>query len=252
MKIMSMNVAQFAVLNIREGSWIKEIITLIKIFLYDNPDSVVFLYEIPKRFWKKGVLESELAPYEIVYSGVGEIHTVAIKCKGNDWAEPQEKTFSCKINGKPCYMNRYVELHHQSGISVLGIHAPLNQGGKMFLEAVEEHVKKTDKLIIVGDFNITTNKERTGEALARQKWLEEMLKSGYYDAISPAKEEVKYPVEDDPITEFTHGTSIDHVLVPNALKKKFDVKAKVFSQKELELSDHAVIIVEIDPKEKNP
>lgn len=257
MKIMSLNVNQFQVLKLQEGSWAKEIFALIKVFFYDNPDGVVFLYEIPARFWKTGELESALIPYEVSYSGTGIIHTVVIKCKDSIWIPPAQNGFSCKIG----YKNRYMELYHQeSGIRVLGIHAPMNglkdNYGEMFLEAVSEHAKSIDHLIIVGDFNITTNEWRTKivkdelktaktqkkireceEFIERQKWLLiTMPDIGYFDA-----------VKDDPVTYFPAGTTIDHVLVPNSLEKNVR-SVKVFTQKELELSDHAVIIVDIQEK----
>ena len=260
MKIMSLNVNQFQVLKLQEGSWVKEILVLIKVFLYDNPDGVVFLYEIPERFWKTGDLESALVPYEVIYSGRGKIFTVAIKSKDNIWIRPTQDKFSCPAG----YENRYTELCHQkSEIRVLGIHAPMNgsydNDGEVFLGAVEAHAKCIDQLIIVGDFNITTNKWRTKEIeeklkttksqkaireckefYARQKWLLEAMPSiGYSDA-----------VQGDPPTYFWkdgRGTTIDHVLVSESLTKNVR-RVKVFAQRELELSDHAAIIVDIQEK----
>lgn len=134
----------------------------------------------------------------------------------------------------------------------VGVHAPLENE---FLAEMEKYAvnHRNENLIMLGDFNITTNKERTGEALNRQKWLEAMRsESGYIDAISePYYKDGKltYPVKDAPATFFRAGTTVDQVLVSKTLKEKFDVKVTVFSQKELALSDHAVIIVEIDTKE---
>lgn len=137
-------------------------------------------------------------------------------------------------------------------LKFVGVHAP---EGNEFLAEMEKYVinHENDNLIMLGDFNITTNKERTGEALNRQKWLETMRsKSGYIDAISePYYKDGKltYPVKDAPATFFHAGTMVDQVLVSKTLKEKFDVKVTVFSQEELALSDHAVIIVAIDTKE---
>lgn len=137
-------------------------------------------------------------------------------------------------------------------LKFVGVHAPLENE---FLAEMEKYAinHRDENLVMLGDFNITTNKERTGEALYRQKRLETMRsESGYIDAISePYYKDGKltYPVKDAPATFFCAGTTVDQVLVSKTLKKNFDVKVTVFSQKELALSDHAVIIVEIDPKE---
>lgn len=148
--------------------------------------------------------------------------------------------------------SRWAEIFIPSkNIHILGIHAP---DGNAFLEEVKKYAisHKGEKVIILGDFNVTTNDQRIEEAgrgklphsneiLKRYKWYETMIAEpgevGYTDA-----------VDKNTITYFPARTTVDHVLLSPPLKDKCK-KAKVFSQSALELSDHAAIIVEIDAQE---
>lgn len=71
--------------------------------------------------------------------------------------------------------------------------------------------------------------------------------STYGDILKAIKEEAySLPVEElgeNTVTYFSKGTRIDHVLASPALSR---VTAKVIPREVLELSDHAVIIVNIE------
>ncbi len=95
----------------------------------------------------------------------------------------------------------------------------------------EKHTNK--KTVILGDMNVHSAKS-----------------SVYYDVFHQIRTDIAEGglgyadlVPDDVETFFPGHTTIDHVLVSPELKDKAD--AKVYSKKELCLSDHAVIVVDI-------
>ncbi len=260
MKIMSLNVNRFSGMEERDytesitslGKCPKanEIIAFVKGFLCGDPDGVVFLQEVPH--WKgegkgrdfKWVEERQLyqnfcgqfsaEQYGTSLPGRGYSCTLAIWNKKGRWI-PQNNIFGEAIGRN----NKYVELiNEDSEMRLLGIHAPNSFD---FLEALKEYAEnhKDKNVIILGDFNIATNEWRARQVKdssfhERRKWLlETMLKLNYSDAI-----------KGEPPTYFPVGTTVDHVLVSPSLKDK--VTAEVKSQSELELSDHAVIIVNIE------
>lgn len=134
-------------------------------------------------------------------------------------------------------------------LTICGVHFP---DGMDYLDHVKRYAEKRadEKLLMIGDFNIAKNERRAKEIeemlekrtikkkdrddfFERRKWLlETMPAMGYSDAIPG-----------EPITFFREGTTIDHVLVSPALSK---VTAKVIPREVLQLSDHAVIIVDVD------
>lgn len=145
-----------------------------------------------------------------------------------------------------------------NNLTIVGIHAP---SGQTFLDKVQEYAyeNREQEIIILGDFNIAINDWRASEKekeleqakicgnqekitdceefFERRNWLlKTMLSIGYSDA-----------VKGDSPTYFPKGTTIDHVLVAPALKDK--VTVDVCPKEKIELSDHAVIIVEVDIKE---
>ncbi len=142
-----------------------------------------------------------------------------------------------------------------SDLKIVGVHVPSE---KAFLDELKEYAMshKFERLIVLGDFNIATNAARAKkiaekledakkagdkkeiaaceEFFERRKWLLETMTSvGYFDA-----------VKGEPVTYFPARTTIDHVLVSGSLAKNVR-SVKVFTQEELELSDHAVIVVDI-------
>lgn len=237
MKIVSLNVHQF-----EESSWQKKIIAVVKQFLLMEPDGVVFLYEIPGRYYKTRELEALFGPYyQIKYSGRGAFFTIAIHAiqkKNGGWSPLND--FS---HGKD-YKNRYMELRsEQCELRVLGVHAPLekreepkyNEAVKTFFDKLYEYAKThcKEKTIILGDMNVHSG-----------------MPCDYYNTFHSIRTEagkggLGYTdlVKDGTITYFPNGHTLDHALVSPELKDK--VTAKVYAQKELELSDHAVIVIDI-------
>ena len=129
---------------------------------------------------------------------------------------------------------------------ISGVHFP---AGKEYLYDVERYAKKhkNEKLIIIGDFNIATNEWRARQVKdhefhERRQWLLETMPGlGYFDAVD-GEEPTYFWTEKGEVK----GTTIDHVLISPALQEKATVTARVISRAELELSDHAVIIVNIE------
>lgn len=95
---------------------------------------------------------------------------------------------------------------------------------KQYAVAVQD---KKEPFIIVGDLNV--HEKEPSIYLAQ---IREIVNSGYSTEI-----------KDGEITYFRNGHTIDHVLVSPELKDK--VTARVIPRKVLELSDHAVIIVDV-------
>lgn len=241
MKIMSLNVNQFRVLRLSEGCWAKEVVEFAKKFLKEDVNNAVFLYEVPyytgfnEHYY--GILElfndfvHEFESYDVNYPKERAYFcTLAITNRGSRWKlAGAENRFKVEDNGKEVYKNRFVELIYINGgeesIRVLAVHAKLNDE---FLTALVKHSQAiaSTKSIILGDFNC-----HRGEASSHKADLVEMEKH-LYDL-----------VKDTDVTYFPGGTTIDHVLISKELKG--NVAANVVPQVVLELSDHAVIIVDI-------
>ena len=272
MKIMSLNVNRFSgmkdrdftnsIENLDECPKANEIITFVKRFLSENPDDVVFLYEVPywrgsgwgKNFkWveKRGLYEKFRKQFPEGQFELSEPGREGDSCTLAIWKKKWETRSDFKMTEekKPPYANKYVELIRKDPeFRLIGLHAP---GEYQFLSSLQEYAATKENFILIGDFNIATNEWRTekikkdveegrkskaylDDFLARQKWLIEIMPAiGYHDAI-----------KGDPITYFKAETTADHVLVSPALQGK--VTAEVIPQKELELSDHAVIIVDVN------
>ena len=240
-----------------------EIIALVQGFLLGCPDGVVFLHEVPFWIWSKKhknwIGERELYQkfcsrfsvkcykiYKPVQPGVS--CTLAIVKADSTW-EPQEgfkpfkkkkedeTDFSDKKNYPTFYENKFIELTNQ-GLRVLGIHAPwqkekINNSITVFFDALKEYTKaqiSSEGFIVVGDLNADTISTST-----YHKTLEHIENIGY---TLPVKEHGAV------ITNFRNKTRIDHALVCPTLKSRTTVQ--VILRDELELSDHAVIIVTID------
>lgn len=271
MKIISLNVNRFSGMknpdftngfeSLDQCPKANEITAYVKEFFDENPGGIVFLQEVP--FMESPIgKEKKRALFEafqkdlldagckiILPVGNGIICTLAIvkESKENNIWEEIRCPF-CKD-----YTNRFVEVGY-GNLRILSIHAPDDMG---VLDKLQEYAQenKEQKLIILGDFNIATNVWRAKQRICemrdavrkgdKEKLLKgidfferlmvyrDLIRTGYSDA-----------VKDDPITYFTAGTTIDHVLSSPALEGK--VTADVIHQDELELSDHAAIIVDID------
>lgn len=251
MKILSLNVNCFAgeknmmyteyFTRLDECPKANEIIAFVKGFLFGNPDGLVLLYEIPccefqheRLLYKEFLQQFPDENYACEISGKKpKICTIAIwnrkDCAEKVWTRQDD--FG---KGKADYCNRFVELAIERGgstLRVLGIHAPY--GELDFFEALKEYAldkgKTGEKLIIVGDLNV--HEKEPSIYLAQ---IHEIVNSGYSTEI-----------KDGEITYFPNGHTIDHVLVSPELKDKDNVDAYVIPQKVLELSDHAVIIVDV-------
>lgn len=142
-----------------------------------------------------------------------------------------------------------------SNFKIVGVHVPSE---KAFLDELKEYAMthKFESLIVLGDFNIATNAARAKkiaeeledakkagnkkeiaaceEFFERRRWLLETMTSvGCFDAVKGGQ-----------VTYFPAKTTVDHVLVSESLAKNVR-SVKVFTQEELELSDHAVIVADI-------
>lgn len=279
MKIMSLNVNRFSgredrdytnsITSLDKCPKANEIIAFIKGFLCGDSDNVVFLHEVP--YWKGEVRDRGFRWTE--ERRLYQNFCCSFPMKQYEISSPRRKAYSCtlaiwnkkggwgpenyvlgssdNLRQKTNYANKYIELKGHN-LRLMGIHAPLVGPRPFdFLRALEKYSEGPDdqKVIILGDFNIATNewraKERKeqmekGEKVAecedffkRWKWLlETMPSTGYFDIVDP-----------ETPTYFWEKTTIDHVLVSPALKDK--VTAQVIPREILELSDHAVIIVDI-------
>lgn len=261
MKIMSLNVNQFRVLKLQEGSWAKEIVSLVKRFLCGGSDNVVFLHEIPYRNYSQLELYQSFRnsfpeeQYEISSPG-----RTADSCTLAIWKEKEEGWVSenCVLGSllQETYANKYIELKGHN-LRLMGIHAPTDSFD--FLKALEKYAEdhRDEKLIILGDFNIATNKwrkdkydeqmrrgqgknvEKCENFNNRRDWLLVTMDSiGFSDAIDGETPTYFWREKGE-----QKGTTVDHVLISDKLKGK--VVAQVIPQEILELSDHAVIIVDI-------
>lgn len=275
MKIMSLNVNRFAGMknkaytdtftSLGECPKANEIAAYVEEFLNENIDGVVFLYEIPYKNSQgrgndfKWLSERQLyksfrsrleGQYEISSPGQNAYScTLAIWNKKRGWVY-QNGSF-----GRPAAStNKYVELK-SANLRLMGIHAP---GDYQFLEDIRKYAEahKNENLIIFGDFNIATNEWRAkkhkeqmekGEKVAeckdffeRRKWLLETMPSIGYSDIVDREKPTYFWQEKGQLKE----TTVDHVLVSLTLKDKVTVDVKRYGK--YELSDHAVIIVDIE------
>lgn len=251
MKIMSLNVNQFRALRLSEGCWAKDIVAFVKRFLSEDNNNVVFLYEVPyyagagRNYY--GILELFNDFLKEFPSDIFEIHystekayfcTMAITNKGNKWKPTNnEGGFKVVEEEKEIFKNRFVELvygdrdDNEKKLRVLGVHASLTPP---FLESLTNYIyevlpmeKSPSRFIVLGDLNC-----HRGEKSSHQDYLKKM-ETRLCDLI-----------EDKTVTYFPGGTTIDHVLVSDRLKDS--VTAQAIPKVVLELSDHAVIIVDVD------
>lgn len=256
MKIMSLNVNRFSGMEDRDLTngfeyleqcpKATEIIKCIIEFLCENPDGAVLLQEIPymespiKNEATRGLYEcfkaelSASACKVILPSKGGLSCTLAVVQESSAWSKVPYAFVED-------YPNKYVFLKHIKGLCVLGIHAPCESKNntpkdiQKFFNKLKEYAErhKDEELIILGDMNVHSEKPCsyfTAFNTIREKTENGGL--GYCDKIP-----------DGEVTHFKTGHTIDHVLVSPVLEEK--VTARVISQEELELSDHAVIIVDI-------
>jgi len=166
-----------------------------------------------------------------------DIHTIAIANANGGWSDRVGKIMFCPDQqDKTAWLNRITELVHSSGLRVLGLHAPMYEIEffKSLYEYAEQFDKDKDHVIILGDMNVHSEESDNDYYKTFHSIRTEVNKGGlgYMDL-----------VKDETPTYFPNGHTLDHVLVSPELKDK--VTAKVYTQDELELSDHAVIVVDI-------
>lgn len=271
MKIMSLNVNRFSGMKDRdftdsfecldECPKANEVAAFVKGFLSGNPEGVVFLHEVPfwRRKYKNWIEERKLYRefcsrfpekcYKIYKPAQpGDSCTLAIVKADSIWESQEdfkkfkkkkedETDFLDKKDYPAFYENKFIELTNQ-GLRLLGIHSPwqreqLCNSITVFFDVLKEYAEaqiSSEGFVIVGDLNADTVLGST-----YQKTLEHIENIGYTLAVKKLG---------DVITQFKYKTRIDHALVCPALRSK--VTAQVIPQDELELSDHAVIIVNIE------
>lgn len=232
------------------------IIESVKNFLGEEPDGVVVLQEIPycgkwdevkhclwqnnkeRRLYKNFRQAFPEEQYNLSQPGkIAYSCTLAIWNKGR-WKEQKDIS---DVFHKGTASNKVSALIHiETNLKLLGIHAPKDMS---FLYNVRKYAGKykEEMLIIIGDFNIATNEwrlkemEEDREFLERRRWLLEDMNKIEYSIVSDTERP----------TNLINSETIDHVLVSPALAKKTSADVK----DDLELSDHAVIIADIDIKE---
>lgn len=258
MKIISLNVNRLSGMEERDYTdsfasldkcpKANELIAFVKGFLYGEPDGVVFLYEIPfckcnreRRLYQNFRNRFPEEQYRISAPGrKGQSCTLAICNKACGWT-PKNNIFG-KETG---YTNKYLELVNENfGLHLMGIHAPVESNYnkpediQKFFDAMRKYAEeyKDESLIILGDMNV--HSEKPCSYFTTFDTIRKSVTDGglrYCDKIA-----------DGEITHFPTGHTLDHVLVSPALQDKATVTARVISRAELELSDHAVIIVDIE------
>lgn len=249
MKIMSLNVNQFRVLRLSQGCWAKDIVAFVKKFLCEDINNVVFLYEVPYYAGASGQFYHILELFEDFceefpnhsymknYSADRAYFcTLAITNKGSGWeAVDAVCRFGVKDEEeKDIFKNRFVELVYKDGgaeaLRVLGVHAPLKDP---FLETLTDYIKKVteekrcSRFMVLGDLNCHRK-----ESSSHRRCLNKM------------EQYLCDLIEDKTITYFPGGTTVDHVLISQGLKGS--VTAQAIPKVALELSDHAVVIVNIE------
>jgi len=267
MKIMSLNVNRFIPLGFLEGSKGREIIICIKLFLLNDIDNVVFLQEVPPSLIGElentlnGKAKEEKKIFEVIKPILdpfrqANAYTVAIKREESKWGRVDEfrqkkrefeKNKEFKDKGNPWYYeNKFIEIKNDDlNLQLLGIHAPWqekvdNNSITVFFNAIEDYAKnKSDhpqRFVIIGDLNADTK-----ETSVYHETLEHIENMRYLLAVKELG---------DVITQFKYKTRIDHVLVSPALRDEVKVTAQVIPKEVLELSDHAVIIADVNLQPK--
>lgn len=274
MKIMSLNVNKFCPVSILEGSKVHEIIDIIIKFCIRDKDNVVFLQEVPCGFVEdlRNVINRKLKDKdkefrlevrnpEIEQHNNERTYTIAIfrddskwepieefkKEKRNIEKEKKVEEFNDrnKRNGQPYpwfYENKFIEIKNETlQLQLLGVHAPWQREKEpnsitIFFEALKQYAyeKQKVKFVIVGDLNADTVEGST--------YCEEMNairdKCGYTLAVEAlGKGTITYRSSEK------NCGRIDHVMASPALTDR--VTAQVIPWEVLELSDHAVIIIDV-------
>ena len=188
-KIISWNVNQFCM----QESW-KELGNKITKFQSDNfnliineinrldkiigDNGVLILQEVPPGYRDK--LKNEIKNKSIEFGNDSNcdanFYTVAIY---NDAIYSECKYNNIVIDKKHYYENRCVLLNHKVyGIKVLGIHNPVSTSA--FWISIGEFMSNEDKSIIIGDFNVSDDKETNNYDfyhyyLTKYKFIEPIL-----------------------------------------------------------------------------
>lgn len=244
MTIVSLNVNQLIARSLAAGCQAREIIAFVKGVLLVGKDNVVFLYEVP--FYEganghfSGIKQihdeilAEFEKYEVFGATEREAYfcTLAIANKESGWeretGDARFQVYEEDKKGKkePVKQNRFMELTHRSGLRVLGVHGSQDA---CFLQHLVNYVgASSQKFMLIGDLNLHTGK-KCGKRKDLQT-LQELLCD-----ITPEDTTTFFAAKEKKV--------IDRALVSSDLVDKSTMK--VLSREKLELSDHAVIVVDI-------
>lgn len=258
MKLISLNVNRFAGLlscdctdycvSMAQTPKANEIADAVKEWLAAGADNIVILQEVPYAARRKRrALYDQFAAsfldqgYKIIlpHRKAPIICTLAIVREDSGWL------------GVPCaltkdYQNRYVLARHQSGLYVLGLHAPIEGNGntaqdvEAFFAALREYAgrNREERMVILGDMNVHSGKPCVYYDIFNA------IRSGAEDSRPGDGLGYRDLVPDGQITYFPNGNTLDHVLVSPALEGNAAVQ--VMPREALELSDHAVVLVDVD------
>ena len=263
MKIMSLNVNNFGGMHHEKPRWeayrplgreyreamnifqqdpcrVETAETIVKAVETKAPDAMVFQeFDINAPAGQRAVKSLKKCGYQPIYPDkeleIRKNYSITMM-----FAKEQLQAVPCAspqiiIGGEPKWAWRWCVMKI-SDLKIIGVHAPLNGNAQKFFDAMQECARedKEDKMIMLGDMNVHSK--------------EPCMYFNTFDLIrSNSEGGLRYfdAVEDGQITYFPAGTTIDHVLISPILRDNVNA-IKIFEQQELELSDHAVIIVDVD------
>lgn len=258
MRIMSLNVNRFSGLerwnstdtfeNLDQCPKAREIIRAIEDRLGSDAENIAVLQEVPYMdspirngvtcsLYDQFAAELSARGYEILPpEGKGLTCTLAVVRWDSGWSSA-----SCAFVQD--YRNKYV-LAERNGLLVLGVHAPAEPGNapgdvKAFFDGLAEYARKNrdKRLVILGDMNVHSEKPCSYYTVFHSIRTETQKGGlGYSDKVR------------DGVSTHLTGHTIDHVLLSPALERECTVAAEVIPQEELPLSDHAVIVVDVQRK----
>jgi len=227
----------------------EEILETVDKILREDSENIVLLEEIPymcspiregnkRELYRRFEEKLNEKGYQIIpQAKKARSCTIAVVNKNSDWSLEPRSTFM------EDYQNRFVTVRHErTGLLVLGLHAIAEDNKwyrpkevKAFFNRLQNYAGEhaQGKTVILGDMNVHSEEPCNYYKIFHSICTEvEKDGLGYMDLIPDSTE-----------TYFPCHTTIDHVLVSAALKGK--ATARVYPKEELCLSDHAVIVVDI-------